>query len=40
LKLDPSLIAPKTMLENLAANPAETSAQMMPWQRAALGLEP
>lgn len=38
LKLDPSLIAPKTMLESLAADPAE-AVRMMQWQRAALGLE-
>jgi ribonuclease D len=38
LGLDPSLIAPKTMLENLAAQPEETAARMMPWQRATLGL--
>ncbi|MEA3209978.1 MAG: ribonuclease [Chthoniobacter sp.] len=37
-KLDPSLIAPKLMLENLAANDQETAAKMMPWQRAAMGL--
>jgi len=38
LKLDPSLIAPKLVLENLAANPDETASRMMPWQRAALGV--
>ncbi|MEP6669958.1 MAG: HRDC domain-containing protein [Chthoniobacter sp.] len=38
LKLDPSLIAPKSMLENLAANPEETAARMLPWQRATLGV--
>jgi len=38
LKLDPSLIAPKSMLENLAANPEETAARMLPWQRSALGI--
>lgn len=38
LQLDPSLIAPKSMLENLAANPAETAARMMPWQRETLGV--
>lgn len=37
LQLDPSLIAPKSMLESLAANPSETAARMMPWQRAMLG---
>ena len=38
LKLDPSLIAPKSMLENLAASREETVARMMPWQRTTLGL--
>jgi ribonuclease D len=38
LQLDPSLIAPKLMLENLAANFDETATKMLPWQRAALGL--
>ena len=38
LKLDPSLIAPKSMLENLANNFEETAAKMMPWQRAMLGV--
>ncbi len=38
LKLDPALIAPKSMLEGLAANPVETAARMMPWQRATLGV--
>lgn len=38
LQLDPSLIAPKTTLENLAAEAVETAAKMMPWQRALLGL--
>jgi ribonuclease D len=38
LQLDPSLIAPKLVLENLAANFEETATRMMPWQRAALGL--
>ena len=38
LKLDPSLIAPKLVLENLSANPAETASRMMPWQRELLGL--
>jgi ribonuclease D len=36
LKLDPSLIAPKSMLENLASNFEETASKMMPWQRAML----
>ena len=38
LKLDPSLIAPKSMLENLANNFDETAAKMMPWQRERLGV--
>jgi ribonuclease D len=38
LKLDPSLIAPKSMLENLAANGTEATARMLPWQRATLGI--
>lgn len=38
LKLDPSLIAPKSMLESLAANPEETATRMLPWQRATLGV--
>ena len=38
LKLDPSLIAPKSMLENLANNFDETAARMMPWQRERLGV--
>ncbi|EDY17864.1 3'-5' exonuclease [Chthoniobacter flavus Ellin428] len=38
LKLDPSLIAPKSMLESLAANGAEATARMLPWQRATLGV--
>lgn len=38
LQLDPSLIAPKLVLENLAANFDETAPKMMPWQREALGL--
>ena len=38
LQLDPSLIAPKLMLENLAANFEETAGRMMPWQRAILDL--
>jgi len=38
LQLDPSLIAPKSMLESLASNPEETAARMMPWQRATLGV--
>lgn len=38
LQLDPALIAPKSMLENLASNPDETVTRMMPWQRATLGV--
>jgi ribonuclease D len=38
LKLDPSLIAPKSMLESLAANEQETAARMLPWQRTTLGV--
>ncbi len=38
LKLDPSLIAPKSMLENLSNNFDETIAKMMPWQRERLGV--
>ena len=38
LKLDPSLIAPKSVLENLANNFEETVAKMMPWQRESLGV--
>ena len=37
-QLDPSLIAPKAVLENLAVDREETAAKMMPWQREALGL--
>ena len=36
--LDPSLIAPKSMLEGLAANPEEVVPKMMPWQRETLGV--
>ncbi len=38
LQLDPSLIAPKTILENLAAGNAEILPRMMPWQRTLLGV--
>jgi ribonuclease D len=38
LQLDPALIAPKSVLERLAANPEETSTQLLPWQREALGV--
>jgi ribonuclease D len=37
LRLDPALIAPKAILEKLAAEP-ESAAKLMPWQREALGL--
>ncbi len=39
LHLDPSLIAPKTVLENLAADRDAAAARMMPWQRELMGLE-
>jgi ribonuclease D len=38
LLLDPSLIAPKSMLESLAANADEAVPRMLPWQRATLGV--
>lgn len=38
LGLDPALIAPKSALEALAAEPAEAAARMMPWQRGLLGV--
>jgi ribonuclease D len=38
LKLDPALIAPKTMLESLAADPERGVLKMMPWQRELLGV--
>ena len=38
LQLDPSLIAPKSTLEGLAANREETAARMMAWQRELMGL--
>jgi len=38
LNLDPSLIAPKSMLESLAANTEEAAARMLPWQRSTLGV--
>ncbi len=38
LKLDPSLIAPKSTIENLAASRDEAAARMMPWQRELMGL--
>ncbi len=37
-RLDPSLIAPKAILEKLATDSTETAAQLLPWQRAALGV--
>lgn len=37
LALDPSLIAPKAILEGLAYNEAETLPRLMPWQRELLG---
>lgn len=36
LKLDPALIAPKSVLENLAFDPANAPAKLLPWQRAIL----
>lgn len=38
LQLDPSLIAPKMILENLAAGNPDILAKMMPWQRELLGV--
>lgn len=38
LQLDPSLIAPKSVLESLANNFEETCARMLPWQRMTLGV--
>jgi ribonuclease D len=38
LNLDPSLIAPKTVLENLASQPEESIPKLMPWQRELLGV--
>ena len=38
LKLDPALIAPKSVLESLAANSEEAAARMLPWQRDTLGV--
>jgi len=38
LKLDPSLIASKSALENLAANFDEAAPRMLPWQRQILGI--
>ena len=36
LKLDPSLIAPKAMLEALAANPGGAAERLLPWQQGIL----
>jgi len=36
LKLDPSLIAPKAMLEALAADPASAAERLLPWQQGIL----
>jgi ribonuclease D len=33
LKLEPSLIAPKSVLESLAADPESASVKLLPWQR-------
>ena len=33
LKLDPTLIAPKATLENLAAEPEGASTKLLAWQR-------
>ena len=38
LKIDASLIAPKSLLESLASSPDETAARMMPWQLQQLGI--
>ncbi len=38
LALDPSLIAPKAALENIASNGSESIARLMPWQRELLEL--
>jgi ribonuclease D len=38
LNLDPALIAPKSVLESLAANTEEAAARMLPWQRDTLGV--
>lgn len=37
-KLDPSLIAPKAILEGLAFRPEETLTRLLPWQRELLGV--
>lgn len=38
LQLDPSLIAPKSMLESLASDPENAVSRMLPWQRTLLGV--
>jgi ribonuclease D len=38
LRLDPSLIAPKAMLERLAAGDDEAAERLLPWQREMLGV--
>jgi ribonuclease D len=38
LNLDPSLIAPKAILEGMAFRPEETLPRLLPWQRELLGL--
>lgn len=38
LRLDPSLIAPKAVIEGLVLRREETIARLMPWQRELLGL--
>lgn len=37
-QLDPSLIAPKAIIEGLAFRPEETLPRLLPWQREALGV--
>jgi len=39
LALDPSLIAPKALLELLASTPEQALARLLPWQREALSLD-
>jgi len=38
LKLDPSLIAPKAMLERLSVGDCEAAERLLPWQREMLGV--
>lgn len=38
LQIDPALIAPKTVLENLASQPEESAEKLMPWQRELLAI--